>query len=262
MKRREFITLLGGAAVAWPLAARAQQPERVRRIGVLMHVEADDQEGQDRISAFRQGLQQLGWIDRHNMQFDTRWGGNDVDRRRYAAELVAHDPEVILASTTLAMVALQRTTSAVPIVFANVEAARGLGLQLVFLNASNEREIDAAFTTLVQRRLGALLLTDTPLFNARREQLVTLARFNAIPTMYTFREFAVSGGLISYASSITDATRRSGVYVARILKGEKPGDLPIQLPTKLELLINLKTAKALGIDAPPALLALADEVIE
>ena len=142
------------------------------------------------------------------------------------------------------------------------EAARGLGLQLVFLNASNEREIDAAFTTLVQRRLGALLLTDTPLFNARREQLVTLARFNAIPTMYTFREFAVSGGLISYASSITDATRRSGVYVARILKGEKPGDLPNQLPTKFELLINLKTAKALGIDAPPALLALADEVIE
>ena len=111
------------------------------------------------------------------------------------------------------------------------EAARGLGLQLVFLNASNEREIDAAFTTLVQRRLGALLLTDTPLFNARREQLVTLARFNAIPTMYTFREFAVSGGLISYASSITDATRRSGVYISRILKGEKPGDLPIQLPT-------------------------------
>ena len=141
------------------------------------------------------------------------------------------------------------------------EAASGLGLQLVFLNASNEREIDAAFTTLVQRRLGALLLTDTPLFNARREQLVTLARFNAIPTMYTFREFAVSGGLISFASSITDATRRSGVYVARILKGEKPGDLPIQLPTKFELVINLKTAKALGIDAP-ALLALADEVIE
>ena len=126
LNRREFITLLGGA-VAWPLSARAQQPERVRRIGVLMHVEADDQEGQDRISAFRQGLQQLGWIDRHNMQFDTRWGGNDVDRRRYAAELVAHDPDVILASTTLAMVALQRTTSTVPIVFANVTDPVGAG---------------------------------------------------------------------------------------------------------------------------------------
>src|SRR5262245_16799515 len=142
------------------------------------------------------------------------------------------------------------------------EAASGLGLQLMLLNASNEHEIDAAFAKLVQRRVGALLLTDSPLFNSRREQLVTLARFIAIPTIYTFREFAAAGGLISYASSVTDATRRAGVYVARVLKGEKPGDLPIQLPTKFELVINLKTAKALGVDAPPSLLALADEVIE
>jgi putative ABC transport system substrate-binding protein len=142
------------------------------------------------------------------------------------------------------------------------EAASSLGLQLMLLNASNEHEIDAAFATLVQRRVGALLLTDHPLFNSRREQVVTLARFTAIRTIYTFREFAVAGGLISYASSITDATRRAGVYVARVLKGEKPGDLPIQLPTTFELVINLKTAKALGIDAPPSLLALADEVIE
>jgi putative tryptophan/tyrosine transport system substrate-binding protein len=142
------------------------------------------------------------------------------------------------------------------------EAASGLGLRLILLNASNENEIDAAFARLMQQRVGALLLTDHPLFNSRREQLVTLARFIAIPTMYTFREFAVSGGLISYASSITDATRRAGVYVARVLKGEKPADLPIQLPTKFELVINLKTAKALGINAPPSLLALADEVIE
>jgi putative tryptophan/tyrosine transport system substrate-binding protein len=142
------------------------------------------------------------------------------------------------------------------------EAASGLGLQLMLLNASNEHEIDAAFAKLMQGRVGALLLTDSPLFNSRREQLVTLARFIAIPTIYTFREFAVAGGLISYASSVTDATRRAGVYVARVLKGEKPGDLPIQLPTKFELVINLKTAKALGVDAPPSLLALADEVIE
>jgi putative ABC transport system substrate-binding protein len=142
------------------------------------------------------------------------------------------------------------------------EAAGGLGLQLIFLNASNEQEIDAAFATLVRQRVGALLLTDTVFFNARREQLVTLARFNAIPTMFTFREFAVAGGLISYASSLADAQHQTGIYVARILNGEKPGNLPVQLPTKFELVINLKTAKTLGIDVPPALLALADEVIE
>jgi putative ABC transport system substrate-binding protein len=142
------------------------------------------------------------------------------------------------------------------------EAAGALGLQLMFLNASNENEIDAAFATLVQRRIGALLLTDTTFFNGRREQLVTLARFNAIPTMYTFREFVVAGGLISYASSITDAQRKAGIYVARILNGEKPGDLPVQQPTKFELVINLKTAKTLGIYVPPLLLAAADEVIE
>jgi putative ABC transport system substrate-binding protein len=142
------------------------------------------------------------------------------------------------------------------------EAASALGLQLVFLNASNDDEIDAAFATLVQRRIEALLLTDTTFFNSRREQFVTLARFNAIPTMYTFREFAAAGGLISYASSITDAQRKAGIYVARMLKGEKPGDLPVQLPTKFELVINLKTAKTLGINVPPDLLAIADEVIE
>jgi putative ABC transport system substrate-binding protein len=142
------------------------------------------------------------------------------------------------------------------------EAVSGLGLQLMLLNASNEHEIDAAFAKLMQQRVGALLLTDSPLFNSRREQLVTLARFIAIPTIYTFREFAVAGGLISYASSVTDATRRAGVYVARVLKGEKPGDLPIQLPTKFDLVINLKTARALGLEIPPQLLATADELIE
>jgi putative tryptophan/tyrosine transport system substrate-binding protein len=142
------------------------------------------------------------------------------------------------------------------------QAAAELGLQLLFLNASNEQEIDVAFTTLVKRRIGALLLTDIPIFNTQSQQLVTLARFNAIPTMYTFRQFALSGGLISYASSITDATRLAGVYIARILKGEKPGELPIQLPTKFELVINLRTAKALGVDVPASLLALADDLFE
>jgi putative ABC transport system substrate-binding protein len=142
------------------------------------------------------------------------------------------------------------------------EAASVLGLKLISLNASNEQEIDVAFATLVQQRIGALLLTDNAFFNGRREQLVTLARFNAIPTMYTFREFAAAGGLISYASSITDSFRRTGSYVARILKGEKPGDLPVQQPTKFELVINLKTAKALGVAIPPGVLAIADDVIE
>jgi putative tryptophan/tyrosine transport system substrate-binding protein len=142
------------------------------------------------------------------------------------------------------------------------EAANALDVQLMFLNASTEHEIDAAFATLVQRRTEALLLTDFTFFNDRREQLVGLARLNRLPTMYTFREFAVAGGLISYASSLTEATRRTGNYVARILNGEKPGDLPIQLPTKFDLVINLKTAKALGLTIPPNLLALADEVIE
>jgi putative ABC transport system substrate-binding protein len=142
------------------------------------------------------------------------------------------------------------------------DAAGALGLRPIFLNATDEHEIDAAFATLVQRRIEALLLTDSGFFNGRREQLVTLARFNAIPTMYTFREFAVAGGLISYASTVTDTRRQAGIYVARVLNGEKPGDLPVQLPNKFELVINLKTAKALGLTVPPTLLAIADEVIE
>jgi putative ABC transport system substrate-binding protein len=142
------------------------------------------------------------------------------------------------------------------------EAATTLGLRPILLNASDEQEIDAAFRALVQQRIGALLLSDTTLFNSRREQLVTLARFNAVPTMYTFREFAVAGGLISYAADVRDARRRTGDYVARILNGEKPGDLPVQLPTKFELVINLKTAKALGLTIPETLLATADEVIQ
>jgi putative ABC transport system substrate-binding protein len=142
------------------------------------------------------------------------------------------------------------------------EAAGALSLELHFLNASNEREIDKAFTFVVQRRIGALLLADSTFFNARREQLTTLARFNVVPTMYTFREFAVAGGLISYASSLTDAGRRTGKYVARVLNGEKPGDLPVELATKFELVINLKTAKAIGLEISRDMLSIADEIIE
>jgi putative tryptophan/tyrosine transport system substrate-binding protein len=326
VRRREIITLLGGAA-AWPLTARAQ-PAAMPVLGILHPISAEANAGN--LAALRAGLKEGGYVEGQNLAIEFRYAEGHNDRLpALAADLVRRPVNVIVPQGSPAVVAAKAATTSIPIVFqagidpvragvvaslsrpggnitgvSNVssalaakrlellhklapgaatigvlvdptnraaadiqtadlqEAASGLGLQLNLLNTSNETEIDAAFTRLMQQRVGALLLTDSPLFNSRREQLVTLARFIAIPTMYTFREFAVSGGLISYASSITDATRRAGVYVARVLKGEKPGDLPIQLPTKFELVINLKTAKALGIDAPPSLLALADEVIE
>jgi putative ABC transport system substrate-binding protein len=326
LKRRDFITLLGGAAAS-PLPARAQQLA-MPVIGILHPTTAEANAAN--LVAFRAGLKEGGYVEGENLAIEYRYAEGRNDRLpALAADLVRRPVNVITPLGSPAVVAAKAATATIPIVFqagidpvkarlvaslnrpggnltgvSNVsstltakrlellhklapdaatigvlvdptnsaatdiqtadlqEAASGLGLQRMLLNVSNEAEIDAAFVTLVQRRIRALLLTDSPLFNSRREQLVTLARFNAIPTMYTFREFAASGGLISYASSITDATRRAGVYVARVLKGEKPGDLPIQLPSKFELVINLKTAKTLGIDAPPSLLALADEVIE
>jgi putative ABC transport system substrate-binding protein len=193
-------------------------------------------------------------------------GGNITGVTNISTTLAAKRLEVLHQLTPNAAVVgilIDRTGSPFDTQAADLqEAATVLGLKLILLNASNEQEIDAAFATLVQQRIGVLLLTDTTFFNGRREQLVALARFNGIPTMYTFRDFAAAGGLISYASSITDAFRRTGNYVARILKGEKPGDLPVQQPTKFELVINLKTAKALGLAIPPGVLAIADEVIE
>jgi putative tryptophan/tyrosine transport system substrate-binding protein len=326
VQRRQFITLLGGAAATWPLAPGAQQGMPV--LGILHPITADANAGN--LAALRAGLKEGGYVEGQNLAIEYRYAEGRNDRLpALAADLVRRPVNVIAPQGSPAVLAAKAATTTIPIVFqagidpvkvglvtslnrpggnitgvSNVssalaakrlellhkfapdaatigvlvdptnsaatdiqtadlqEAASGLGLRLILLNASNENEIDAAFARLMQQRVGALLLTDHPLFNSRREQLVTLARFIAIPTMYTFREFAVSGGLISYASSITDATRRAGVYVARVLKGEKPADLPIQLPTKFELVINLKTAKALGINAPPSLLALADEVIE
>ena len=326
VQRRQFITLLSGAAATWPLAAGAQQGMPV--LGILHPITADANAGN--LAALRAGLKEGGYVEGQNLAIEYRYAEGRNDRLpALAADLVRRPVNVIAPQGSPAVLAAKAATTTIPIVFqagidpvkvglvtslnrpggnitgvSNVssalaakrlellhkfapdaatigvlvdptnsaatdiqtadlqEAASGLGLRLILLNASNENEIDAAFARLMQQRVGALLLTDHPLFNSRREQLVTLARFIAIPTMYTFREFAVSGGLISYASSITDATRRAGVYVARVLKGEKPADLPIQLPTKFELVINLKTAKALGINAPPSLLALADEVIE
>jgi len=327
IRRREFITLLGGAA-AWPLVARAQQPA-MPVVGVLWPNSHDAEPDRTFLAAFLEGLRDGGFFEGRNVALEYRWAEGHNDRfPALAADLVRRHANVIVPEGTPAALAAKAATTTIPIVFqsgadpvkaglvaslnrpgGNItgitnttttfaekrlellhkltpkatmigvlidsgspasnaertdlgEAAGALGLELIFLNASNEQEIDAAFTTLVQRRIGALLLTDATIFNGRREQLVTLARFNAIPTMYTFREFAAVGGLISYASSNTDAQRKAGIYVARILKGEKPADLPVQQPTKFELVINLKTAKALGLTVPPTLLATADEVIE
>src|SRR5262245_42481037 len=197
MRRREFITLLGGAAVAWPLAVRAQPPERMRRIGVLMHLAADDPEGQARIGAFLQGLQEWGWAVGRNVRIEYRWAAGDAERiRKYAAELVALAPDVILAAG------------------------------------------------------GAVVAPDL---------IITLAARHRLPAVYPVRFFVSSGGLISYGPDSVDPYRRAAAYVDRILKGEKPADLPVQAPTKYELVINLKTAKALGLTVPETLLARADE---
>jgi putative ABC transport system substrate-binding protein len=327
MRRRAFIAGLGGAA-AWPVVARAQQSEPVRRVGVLMHLEADDREGQDRLSAFRQGLQQLGWIDRRNIHMDTRWGANDTDRRRYAAELVALAPDVILASTTLAMAALQQATTNVPIVFTNVTdpvgtgfvrslaqpggnvtgfttfefstsakwvellkeiaphvtrvvvirdptiasavsqfaviqaAAQTSGLQVSPVGARDPVEIERAVTNFLLSPNGGLIVTASGFGLAQRDMLVTIATRHRLPAVYPFDYFVGGGGLISYGPDSINQYRQAATYIDRILRGEKPANLPVQAPTKYKLAINLKTARALGLEIPPQLLARADEVIE
>jgi putative ABC transport system substrate-binding protein len=328
MKRRDFITLFGSAAAAWPLAARAQQPA-VPVVGMLWPNSHDAEPDRTYLAAFLEGLKAGGFVEGRNVTIEYRYAEAHNDRLpTLAADLVRRHANVIVTEGGSAALAAKGATTTIPIVFQSgidpvkvglvaslnrpggnitgitnitttlaakrIEllhklapkantigvlinptgatagdqrtdlqvAADALGLHLVFLNASNVDEIDAAFATLVQRRIEALLLTDSPLFNGRLEQLVTLARFNAIPTMYTFREFAVAGGLISYASSITDAQHQAGIYVARILNGEKSRDLPVQQPTKFDLIINLKAAKVLGIAIPQTVLETADEVIE
>jgi len=327
VKRREFLTLLGGAA-AWPLAARAQQPERMRRIGVLMNVEADEPVGQPRIAAFVEGLQQLGWTDGRNVRIDTRWPGGDPDRvRKYAAELVGLAPNVILASASPSVAALQRVTRSVPIVFANVidpvgagfvaslarpggnttgfssfeysisgkwlellkeiapnviraavvrdpALAAGIGqfaaiqamappsFELTLIDMRDPGEIERAITAFARERNGGLIVTASSLAVTYRDLIISLARRYSLPNVYGFRYYPASGGLASYGPDVVDPYRRAAGYVDRILKGEKPADLPVQAPTKYELVINLKTAKALGLTVPESVLARADEVIE
>jgi ABC-type uncharacterized transport system substrate-binding protein len=329
MKRREFITLLGGAAVGWPLGARAQQPGEMRRIGVLMTTAADDAVAQTRYAAFLQGLQQLGLADGRNVRIDTRWSaGDSADTRKYATELAALAPDVILGTGSAAAGPLLQATRAVPIVFVHVpdpvgagfvdslarpggnatgfllfeygisgkwlealkEIAPGvtrtavirdpaitagigqwgalqavapsLGVEVSPVNVRDPGEIERAIAAFARASNSGLIVTGSALAIIHRNLIVTLAARHKLPAVYFERSFVTGGGLISYGPDIVDQYRRAAGYVDRILKGEKPADLPVQAPTKYELVINLKTAKALGIDVPTALLARADEVIE
>ena len=326
IRRREFITLLGGAA-AWPPPARAQQPERMRRIGALMNRAADDPDGQARLAAFQHGLQQLGWTDGSNVRIDTRWGEDEVDRqRRDAAELVALAPDIVLASGTVSVAALQNVSRALPIVFAAVtdpvgagfvdslsrpggnatgfmiyeyslsakwlellkqiapsvmrvavlrnpvnpagiavfgaiqNAAQSLGVEVIPVSI-RDGETERTLAAFARSPNGGLIVTPT-VISAHRDLIITLAARYKLPAVYTLRYMVTGGGLISYGPDILDQYRQAAGYVDRILRGERPSDLPVQAPTKYELVINLKTAKALGLEMPAAVLARADEVIE
>jgi putative tryptophan/tyrosine transport system substrate-binding protein len=326
MKRREFITLLGGAA-AWPLAARAQRPA-MSVIGFLNAASLDGYRPQ--VAAFRRGLQESGYVEGGNVAIEYRWADNQIDRLpALAADLVHRQVSVIAATTTPAAVAAKAATTTIPIVFemggdpirlglvaslnrpggnvtgvtnlnaevapkrvellhelvptasviallinptnpglaepvsrASQAAAHTLGLHLHVLNASTERDLDAVFANLIQLRAGGLVISPDAFFGARSEQLAALAVRHAVPAVFENREFVAAGGLVGYTGSIADAYRLAGVYAARILKGEKPGELPVQRSTKVEMFLNLKTAKALGITVPLPLSGRADEVFE
>jgi putative ABC transport system substrate-binding protein len=326
--RREFITLLG-AAVSWPLAAHAQRVERMRRIGVLMNLAAEDPIGQARIAAFLRALAQLGWTDGNNVRLDTRWSSGDAERiRRYATELVALAPDVILAAGSAIAGPLLQETRTVPIVFVHTpdpvgagfvdslgrpggnatgfalfeygisgkwlellkeiapgvtrvavlrdpaiaagpgqlgaiqSVAPSLGVELSPIGLRDAGEIERAVTAFARSSNGGLILTASTLAGVRRDLIITLAARHKLPAVDFERYFVAAGGLISYGPDLVDQYRHAAAYVDRILKGEKPADLPVQDPTKVVLAINLKTAKALGLEIPATVLARADEVIE
>jgi putative tryptophan/tyrosine transport system substrate-binding protein len=329
MKRRDLIRMIAGSAAAWPLAAPAQQRGPMRRLGVLMNVAEADPESAARIAAFLQGLQQSGWSDGRNVQIDTRWAAGDVEHfRRYSAELVALAPDVILASSSLAVAALRQATHTTPIVFVGIvdpvgagfvdslarpggnatgftlfeyglsgkwlelvkeiappitraavlldpaspaesgmftaiqSVAPSVGVELSPFGMRDAGEIERTITAFASGPNGGLIVLGSTLANIHRELIITLAARHRLPAVYSDRLFVTSGGLISYGPNRIDQFRRGAAYVDRILKGEKPSDLPVQAPTKYELVMNLKTAKALGLELPSTLLSRADEVIE
>jgi len=328
MRRREFITLIGGAAAAWPLTARAQQPERMRRIGILSPLAESDPEGQARLSTVVQTLQQLGWVAGKNVLIDYRWANTHETMRRSASELVALAPDVILTHSSPGVAAVLETTRTVPVVFAVVAdpvaagyveslarpgsnatgfsayeystggkwlellkevaprlarvavvreaaAATGLGMfsaiqalapsvgvEVRPIDVRDAADIERVLTAFAPGASAGLIVISSPGATTNRDLIIGLAAKHRMPAVYNFRFWAADGGLISYGPDVLDLFRRAAGSVDRILKGEKPSDLPVQAPTKYELVINLSTAKALGLEVPPTLLARADEVIE
>ena len=329
MRRREFITLLGGATASWPLAARGQQPEPMRRIGVLMQIAEGDAESKIQVAEFLRELRELGWVVGHNVKLDTRWAGGDSDRiRKYAAELVALAPDVVLASGGTAVGALQQASRTVPIVFVNVTdpigrgyvaslaepggnatgftsfefgiggkwlellkqiapsvtrvavlrdpvltgglgylaaihaLAPAFGVEVRPVDVRVKSDIERAVAAFARTPNGGLIVTPDPAAIAHRELIIALASRYGLPAIYPYRYFAAEGGLISYGPSAIEQLRRAANYADRILKGEKPGNLPVQAPIKFELAISLKTAKALDVAVPQTLLSRADELIE
>jgi len=325
MQRREFITLLSGATVAWPLAARAQPAIKVWRIGLLMTIAESEPEAQARLASLREGLRALGWTEGHNIRIDYRFAAGDPERARSSAvELVSLGPDVILANGTAILSALRQATQSIPIVFVlvpdpvgdgfvaslarpggnltgitNFEFPMGgkwveflkemaphlshvalifnpetapyarhflqsvaVGAEATLLPVRNDSDIERALETVAGQSKSGLIIVPDLFTSGHRELIVALAARHRLPAIYPFRFFVAHGGLLSYGVDTLDLFRRSASFIDRILKGDKPSDLPVQAPTKFELVINLKTAKALGLEVPPTLLARADEVIE
>ena len=330
MRRREFITLLGGTAATWPLAARAQQTERMRRIGVLTFSAESDQEGQSSVAAFREELAKLGWVEGRNSQIEIRWAAADVEvMKRFAKELVALQPDLILTSSTPATAAMLQQTRTLPIVFVIVAdpvgsgfvaslprpagnatgftpivtslggkwvellkeiaprlarvallfnpptatfvegyldpfraAAAAVGAEAIIAPVKDMPSLESLIATEAQQPGSGLVVIPDAFTIQHRAEIIALAARYHVPAIYWSRSFTEIGGLISYGPYIVDEYRRAAVYADRILKGSKPSELPVQAPVKFELVVNLKTAKSLGLDLPPSLLAAADEVID